>query len=70
MKVLEFLGGCDSPEDGWCFNVYINNDTGTTYVERVWNNVGVTVTDCKGITTEITVEAFGKIKKDLEGVTL
>lgn len=61
MSNIKGLDVYDNPENGFAHNVYQDEDDGTVYIQRVWNNSGVTVVSSNGDIKLISLGDFEDI---------
>ena len=64
MSDIKGLDVYDDPENGFAHNIYQDEDDGTVYIERVWNNSGVTVVSSNGDIKVISLEGFKDKRND------
>lgn len=58
MSDIKGLDVYDDPDTGFAHNIYQDEDDGTVYIERVWNNSGVTVVSSNGDVKVISLAEF------------
>ena len=58
MNNIHMIEVFDDPETGFAHNVYLDQDVGTLYIERVWDCAGVTIVNSNGETQNISLEEF------------
>ena len=63
MSDIKGLDVYDDPNTGFAHNIYQDEDDGTVYIERVWNNSGVTVVSSNGNVKVISLKEF-KVKRN------
>lgn len=62
MSDIKGLAVYDNPNTGFAHNIYQDEDGGTVYIERVWNNAGVTVVSSNGDVRTISLKEFKAIR--------
>lgn len=58
MSNIRGLDVYDNPVTGFAHNIYQDESDGTVYIERVWNNAGVTVVSSNGDVRAISLDEF------------
>lgn len=58
MSNIKGLDVYDNPDTGFAHNIFLNEHDGTVYIERVWNNTGVTVVSSNGDVMTISLDEF------------
>lgn len=58
MSDIKGLDVYDNTNTGFAHNIYQDEYDGTVYIERVWNNAGVTVVSSDGKIKVISLEEF------------
>ena len=63
MNSPKFLGCYDDPDVGFASNIYLSDENGDIFVERVWSNEGVTVIGQDGSTYDMRLTEFREMLK-------
>ena len=58
MNNIHMIEVFDNPEMNFAHNIYLDQDLGTLYIERVWDCAGVTIVNSNGETQNISLEEF------------
>lgn len=58
MSNIKGLDVYDNPDTGFAHNIYLDEQDGMVYIERVWSNAGVTVVSSNGDVKSISLDEF------------